>query len=187
MKITNFLLVLTFFILTACGGDENIVNPDATLVGTWKLEEFSVTMTTSSKVSGQTTDVTIDLEGKDLDYELTFSETGYATAGSYGYAGSMEVDGNKTSLDESVSNVSGNGTYTVADDELTSDGAFFDFDFQGFNFDVVQGEVTAKITKLSDKELIFSEDKEETIEQNAGGVAITLTTKQVSKSVWKRK
>lgn len=187
MKITNLLFVLAFFMLTACGGDDNIVNPDATLIGTWELEEFSVDMTTSTEFSGQTTEAVINLEGKDLDYELTFSETAYTTAGSYGYAGSMEVDGNKSSLDESVSNVTGNGTYSVADDELTSDGAFFDFEFQGFNFDAVQGEVTAKITKLSDKELIFSEDKEETIDQNQGGVSISVTTKQVSRSVWKRK
>lgn len=187
MKITNLFVVLTLFILTACGGDENNVNPDAVLAGTWEAQEFTANVTTKTEFSGEVTEMKIDIEGKNLDYQLTISETAYNTEGSYGYEGNMEVGGDKSSFDESVSNVNGNGTYRVEADEFISDGAFFDFDFQGMNIAAAQGETKATILKLTDTELIFSQDEEETIEQTQGGTTFTITSKTESRSVWKRK
>lgn len=187
MKITNFLVLLTLFILTACGGNENNANPEATLTGTWELEEFTVNIETSTAFSGETTEAIINVDGKNLDYRLTFSETDYTTEGSYGYEGDMEVGGNKSSFDLAVSDVTGKGTYTFANDELISDGAFFNLEFQGMNLDVGQDEIKAKITKLSNTELIISQDEEKTIEQTQAGFSITVTSKTVGRSVWKKK
>lgn len=187
MKITNLFVVLTLFILTACGGDENNVNPDVALTGTWEAQEFTANVTTSTAFSGDVTEVKIDIEGKNLDYQLTFSETAYSTEGSYGYEGNMEVGGDRSSFDESVSNVNGTGTYRVEADEFISDGAFFDFDFQGMNIAAAQGETKATIIKLTDTELIFSQDEESTVEQSQGGTTFTITSKTESRSVWKRK
>lgn len=188
MKITNFLVLLTLFILTAaCGGNENNATPEATLTGTWELVEFTANIETSTIFSGATTEAAINIDGKDLDYRLTFSETAYTTEGSYGYEGNMDVAGDKSSFDLAVSDVTGNGTYTLADDELISEGAFFNFEFQGMNIDAGQGETRARITKLSNTELIISQDEEKTIEETQGGFSITVTNKTVSKSVWKKK
>ena len=187
MKITNFLVLLTLFILTACGGNENNVNPEATLTGTWELAEFTANIETSTIFSGETTEAVINIDGKDFDYRLTFSETDYTTEGSYGYEGDMDVAGNKSSFDLAVSDVTGNGTYTLVDDELISDGAFFKLEFQGMNLEVGQGETKARITKLSDTELIISQDEETTIEDTQAGFSVTVTNKIVGQSVWKRK
>jgi len=188
MKITNFLAILTLFILTACGGDEsNTINPDAALTGTWEAQEFTANVTTTTEISGDVTEVKIDIEGKNLNYQLTISETAYNTEGSYGYEGNMEVGGDRSSFDESVSNVNGNGTYRVEESEFISDGAFFDFDFQGMNIAAAQGETKATIIKLTDTELIFSQDEEAIVEQSQGGTTFTITSKTESRSVWKRK
>lgn len=187
MKITNFLVILILFILTACGGNENTPSPEATLTGTWELEEFSANIETSTAFSGTTTEAIINVDGKNLDYRLTFSETAYTTEGSYGYEGNMEVDGDKSSFDLAVSDVTGNGTYTLADDELTSEGAFFNFEFQGMNIDAGQGETKVTITKLSNTELVILQDEEKVIEETQGGFTFTVTNKTVGKSVWKKK
>jgi len=186
MKITNFFVLFTFFILTACGGDESSITPEATLTGTWELQEFTAGVETNTVFDETTTEAIVDIEGKNLDYRLTFSETAYSTEGSYGYEGNMEVDGAKSSFDESISGVMGNGTYTLVDDELISEGAFFNFDFQGMNFDIGQGEVKARITKLSNTELIISQDEENIIEQEQGGITFSVTNKTVSTSVWRK-
>lgn len=63
----------------------------------------------------------------------------------------------------------------------------FELDFQGMNLEAVQGETKAKITKLTNSELIISQDEEKNIEQSTGGVTFIVTTKIVGQSVWKRK
>ncbi|MEM1119297.1 MAG: hypothetical protein AAGJ18_02550 [Bacteroidota bacterium] len=186
MKFTNFLTIFSLFLLVACGGEEGI-SPDATLEGTWELQDFKVDVETALEIDGISTKSAIAIESENPDYELVFSATAYTAAGSYDYKGDVDVDGIKTSLDESVSNVTGNGTYTMSGDEITSDGAFFNFEFEDMDFDLAQEESKVKIEKLTDKELVMVQDETTNESEEVFGSTFSVTAKVKSRSVWKRK
>ena len=186
MKLSQICLIFISFFMVACGGDDGL-DPDTSLIGTWEAQSFTADMETSTDFSGATIEATSNIEGENLNYNLTFSDAAYTTEGAYGIKGEVVVDGSTTNLDQTYTDVSGDGTYTLDGDQLTSNGAFFDIQVNGMDLSAAQGELTVTIEKLSATELIISQDTEETITQTQGGTEIKITAKLKARSVWKRK
>jgi len=196
MKILNFSALILFLLVVACGdGDfinsESGVNPNINaapmLEGTWEAQSFSAMVETEVEAGEETIISTFDIEGQDLDYVLTFTESAYTTAGSYGFGGEAKAGETTIPIEQSYSDVKGEGTYSVSDNEITSNGAFFELTVDGMDLSALQEEVTATIEKLTDSELIFVQDTEQTVTQEEGGVSFMSTSKMKSRSVWKRR
>ena len=85
-----------------------------------------------------------------------------------------------------IRNVTGNGTYSLSGDELTSNGAFFNLEVDGFDTSAFQGEVSVIIEKLTDTQLIIVQDTEDKTTQTIGGATSTSVAKIQARSVWTR-
>jgi len=187
MKISNFLFAGLLLLLASCGEEGISPNPEAQIVGTWTAQSFTASMEATSEFAGTSVNISMDMEGQDMDYLLTFTETDYSAAGTYGIKGSVDAGGGSLiPLDQTYTEVTGDGTYSLNGDEITSNGAFFDFTVEGFDMSMLQGEVKATIEKLTDKELIFVQETEETTSQEVGGEISISTSKIMARSVWKR-
>lgn len=182
IKTLKFLFVsLIIFSLSSCG-DDDMSSPDP-LIGTWKAESFNFTVESTSTVSGTETTVSTVGEGSNLDYELEFTESTFATSGGYSYSISSELDGMViSSTDETVSNVSGSGTYSTSGDLMTIDGSFFEFTFNGADLSSIQGAQTVNFEIQSDNTLIFTQNEQSTTTTQG----VTVTSNVVSTSTWKK-
>lgn len=189
MKLSQICLIFMLFFMTACGNDGDIdeLNPDTTLIGTWEAQSFTVEIESSTEFSGTTSEISINLEGSNLDYDITFSEANFSTEGSYDLNGEIIIDSNTNTVTQSHPNISGNGSYKADGDIITYSGAFLLLDIDGILETDLQENITATIEKLSDTELIITQDLEETITQSEGGSEVKITDKYKSRSVWKRK
>ena len=179
--LTVFALLLTF---SACNNDDDVVTLSSDgLEGNWTAVFFEADVTGSTEFNGETTVSATTIEASSLSYDLTFTDAAFTTSGGYTMGVSSSVDGNvvSTSSDD-YTDVSGSGTYTATDTELTLNGSFFEFEFNGQPFNQANGAQTANYEINADGELVISQN--ETISTTANGV--TSTTTIVSTSRWMR-
>lgn len=163
-------------------GSGNNNNDD--LVGTWNLVEFETSVSTNTNFQGQELSSDIEVYSTTVDYTVTFTETNFNTNGSYSYVADIVANGIEVSGEPyTLENVSGNGSYSTNGNEITTDGSFFEFSFEGMDSSVLDGPQSATFEISSDGQtLTFSQNDTTTDTDSATGV--TTTSSQVSSSVW---
>lgn len=192
----KFLGLLSLFaLLTAftCENeplDTDLSNASTTtnldLVGAWDLQEFSVTLNSSTSFEGQTFSSDIDIASTEVDYVVEFTQSSFVTNGSYSYSTNVVFDGETISSEpQSLENVTGNGTYSTSGDEMTVDGSFFEFEFDGMDNSVLQGEQTANFEISNDGQtLTFTQIETVTETDSMTGTEIVNSVNSIS--VWSR-
>lgn len=190
-KLLSLLCLFTLFFAFTCENepldfDVETGGTDSDLLGEWNLVEFDVEVSTSTNFQGQEISSDIEVYSTTVDYTLNFTENNFTTNGSYSYvadiiANGMNIEGEPYTLE----NVSGSGSYSVNGNEITIDGSFFEFSFEGMDFAELNGEQTATF-EISDngQTLIFSQN--ETTTETDAATGVTSTSTQVSSSVWTR-
>jgi len=178
--IKLFFVFVLILCLSACGDDEDSTSTD--LVGTWAVETFDVNIENSVEVLGITTSIVTDIESTIVDYEISFTASDFTTEGGYSYDITSLSNGIAISeTTETVSNVSGTGTYTTSGDEIIINGSFFEFESAGVDFSALQGEQTANFS-INGNTLTITQDEEMTTEIQGTTSVVNLT----STSVWTR-
>jgi len=183
LKTLKFLFAFALILsLTACGDDEDDTMTSTDLVGVWDAQSFDALSTSTTIVSGMSFTTITEIEGIDIDYELTLNESDFTTVGEYTYTANVNTDGILV-LDTmlSVTNVTGVGTYTTLDDIITTNGALFELEFDGQDLSELQGEANANFS-INGNTLTFVQD-EEMISEIQG---VTTTTVVQSTSTWTR-
>jgi hypothetical protein len=190
-KLSVLLCLFTLFFAFTCENepldfDAETAETETDLLGDWDLVEFDVQVSTSTDFQGQVISSDIDVYSTTVAYTVNFTGSNFTTNGSYSYvadivANGMVVEGEPYTLED----VSGSGTYSVNGNEITIDGSFFEFTFEGMDFAELDGEQTAMF-QITDngQTLIFTQDDTTTETDTATG--LTTTSTQVSSSVWTR-
>ncbi|MEM6725576.1 MAG: hypothetical protein AAF598_16160, partial [Bacteroidota bacterium] len=97
---------------------------------------------------------------------------------SYTITSDLDVDGNTSSSTDDYTNVTGTGTYTATEDELTILGSFFDLTVDGFDFSGF--DTGSQTVNYSIDGNILTISQEETTEDSSGGFTTTSTNSSVS-------
>lgn len=183
LKTLKFLFAFALILsLTACGDDEDDTMNSTDLVGVWDAQSFDVLNTSTTVVSGMSFTTITEVEGIDIDYELTLNESDFTTVGEYSYNANVISDGTPVFNEVlSVTDVTGVGTYTTLDDIITTNGALFELEFDGQDLSALQGEANANFS-INGNTLTFTQD-EEMITETQG---VTTTSVIQSTSTWTR-
>ena len=147
LKSFTILSFSIFFItFTACDNepiDSGIINQsnnsnntgggdNSSFVGDWETISFETQTTTNMTFMGETSISNNEIVGVDMDYIVSFTESAFVTSGNYSMHLITLFNGvEMQNVTETYPDVSGSGTYTTNGNTLTTDGAFFEFDFEG--------------------------------------------------------
>lgn len=191
-KLRSILCLLVLCTVFTCDNepyDGDIIldsNNNEELIGAWNLLEFDVTVNTSSIIDDETIVSDIDIVSTNAAYVLEFSESTFTTQGSYSYNAEIIFDLDLVSEETyTLTDVMGSGMYSTNGNEMTIDGSFFEFEFQGVNNTVLQGEQTTNFEISDDGEtLTFTQNETTTETDNTTGTVITSSTNFTS--VWTR-
>ncbi|WP_299885633.1 hypothetical protein [uncultured Lacinutrix sp.] len=188
-KLSVLFLSLFVLVLSSCenealeGFDSNDGNPFTnSLIGTWTLDDFTSSVNTSTVVNGMPIESDIAINGFNPNYNITFAQNTFSTSGDYEYSVDIDITGQPTmSNNYSLDNVSGAGVYSTNGNQMTVDGSFFEFNFQGVDSSIFEGEQTVTfVISNNGQTLTFSQNETQT--NNTGGVSTTSTN--ISTSVW---
>ncbi len=181
IKIFSFLFLIVM--VSACNNDDESSTNAEDLVGTWRAISFEATNSVAITGTGADVTTSTDITGSNLDYEVTFTESNFSTSGAYDIEATVEVVGvSTTTSNDSYTNVSGNGTYTVDGNMMTIDGSFFELEVDGVDLSAFGEEQTVNWEINSDGNLVITQD--ETDEVTISGVGTTSTV--TSTSVWEK-
>jgi hypothetical protein len=162
-----------------------ITNPTQSILGEWTLVNFEVAISSATELEGTTVETNLAIDSFDPDYDLVFTANTFTTNGSYSYNTSITI-GDQAPINDSytIEDVNGSGTYTTSGNEMTIQGSFFDFTFEGIDDSFLDTEdQTATFTLSADgNTLTFSQNETEV--NNQGGTSVSTTT--VSTSIWSR-
>ncbi|MEM9546121.1 MAG: hypothetical protein AAGA77_09110 [Bacteroidota bacterium] len=177
-KAITVLLVGSFF-LFSCGGDDK-----NGLEGEWEAVSFQAEVSSSTAIEGVAFVSSTIIEGSNLDYVLNLDDGDYTVSGSYDLTVTTGSDLIEEPIvdGQSYSGVSGEGTYSLDEDEITVMGQFFEFDLDGAPIGQSAGTAVAKYTLNGDM-LSFSQMEETMIDF---GGSISTTTIEAT-STWRRK
>lgn len=169
---------------------DNTGTPDETdpnlLLGDWQLVEFSADLNTSTEFMGQTVSSDVQISSTTVNYNLNFTETNFTTNGSYSYETEITANGIEVPQETyTLTDVSGSGSYTTDGNEITIDGSFFEFSFDGMDFDELTGPQTVMF-QFSNNGQTLTFTQNETTTDTQASTGATVTTTQVSTSVWTR-
>lgn len=182
LKSLKFLFAFALILsLSACGDDEDSTS-STDLAGIWEAQSFDLSSETSFEVNGVATSTTTAVTSASVDYELTLTDSDFMTTGGYSYNVNAQSNGMAvidTTL--SVSNVTGQGSYTTSGDVLTTNGSFFEFEFDGADLSAIDGPASSNFS-IDGNTLTLTQDQEMTME--TGG--ITSVTTILSTSIWTR-
>ena len=191
-----FALFCLFTLLTAftCENeplDEDVLaNNGATanteLLGEWNLVEFEVETSTTTEVNGTQLSSDIQIFSTATDYTVNFTADTFTTNGSYSYSSLVVVNGMEIPNEPTtLSNVSGNGTYSINGNEMTVDGQFFEFELEGVDSSVFGEEQTILFQISADgQSLTITQNENQTTTDEATGFETTSAIE--SFSVWTR-
>jgi len=186
MKLLNTIAVCLFFslIIMSCGDDDPMDDPAVKgLDGEWKVTSLTVDLTSTISAVGINLSTTSVGNGKDLDYTLNLDNGNFTTMGSYGLELSTTTSSDPIPnvVSQSYTDVSGSGTYTNTDDEITVNGQLFDFEVDGVSFTQMTGPATASYTVDGDV-LTVTQDEEMT----TSTLGVESIVQMKSESVWAR-
>ncbi len=176
-----FLAFALFCSLASCGNDDDM-NISEDIQGTWSVISFVAETQTSTTVNDQTFTGTSNIEGSNLDYDVTFAVDNFTTNGSYDISSTTTTSGTTQTFNQSYTNVTGVGTYSTSGNVMTIDGTFFEIEVDGFDESLINGEQMTNFEINSNGNLVFSQDETNTTTTNE----ITTTTTIISTSVWER-
>lgn len=189
MKLLKTITTCFFlsFLLFSCGSDDMMMEEEEEkmgLNGDWALQSVDVDVESVTSFQGSEISTNSVGEGKNLDYSLNLDDGNFTTEGAYDFEFSTTSSAIPAPIldTQNYSNVNGSGTYTNTETEITVDGQFFDFEFNGMPFTQSTGPATANYTIVDDV-LTISQDEEMTTVTVVG----TVTSKFTSISVWNRK
>ena len=159
IKLTKMLFVLSLLVLvTACGGNDNGSSTND-ILGTWVSVSFDGNSESTTTFDGTTTTNEACILESNLDYRITFTETGWTTTGGDDVTTTRSVNGMKTAtLTSSNTNVSGSGTYSINGNVMTIDGSFFEFETNGVPTAGTNGPEMADFEINSNGQLVLSQD-----------------------------
>lgn len=164
--------------------NNNDNNPD--LLGTWNLLEFDATVSSTTNFQGQVISSDVAILSTDADYIVNFTNTNFTTDGSYSYTADVTANGiNIPGEPYTLNNVMGSGTYSVDGNEMTVDGSFFEFTFDGMDFEQLQGEQTVNF-QISDDGQTLTFFQDETTTETDVATGSTTTSVISSSSSWSR-
>lgn len=163
-------------------GDTNI-----DLIGTWDLVEFSTTLGNEMDFAGQIITSDLDVYSTETNYILEFTANTFTTNGNYSYNASVIVDGVEFSNEPyTLDNVSGSGSYSTNGNEMTVDGQFFEFSFEGeMDSSALEGEQTATFELSEDGQTLTFTQNEIVVTDDAA-TGTTVTSNVQGSSVWVR-
>lgn len=161
-------------------------NTDSELIGEWNLSSFDISVSTTTNFQGQEISSDIEIYSTTVDYELDFTQNNFNTNGSYSYIADVTANGISVPTESyTLNNVNGSGSYSVSGNEMTVDGSFFEFTFEGMDFAELDGEQTANFEITNNGQTLTFSQNETTNEIDATTGA-EITSSVVSTSVWTR-
>lgn len=163
--------------------NNNNSNGDASLIGTWDLVSLDLDMTSSFDPGTGMVITDLIVESTEVDYQVTFTETNFNTEGGYSYNTQIETAGMVLNDSYSIDDVSGSGTYYTEGNQITTQGSFFEFTFEGMDDSIFEDEQTGTYQISADGQtLTFSHDQT-TVSTDAG---YEIEIDVVSTSVWQK-
>lgn len=190
-KLSALLCLFTLFFAFTCENepldfDAETGETDVELLGEWNLSEFTAEVSTSTEFQGQQISSDVEVYSTTVDYTLNFTESNFNTNGSYSYIASVTVNGTEVPQEPyTLTDVSGSGGYSVNGNEMTTDGAFFEFTFEGMDFSELDEGQTATF-QISDNGQTLTFSQSDTTTQTDPATGAVVTSSQVSSSVWTR-
>lgn len=183
LKLTKLFFALSLIaFMSACSNDDD-ASSSTELEGTWKAVSFSLNTNTSTEVMGSTVESVVTALGSNFDYSLVFTSAAFTTSGGYDLETSGSTAGQAiTPMTSSYSDVDGAGTYTTSGNEMTVNGSFFTFDFNGVPYTGSNGPQTVNYEINSNDQLVFTQD--ETTTTTTSGTTVTATV--TSSSTWEK-
>lgn len=169
--------------VSACesGGDES---PSTSLIGTWTAVSLEADVESTSSFNGTNITTTSIATGSDFNYDLTFTETSFTSSGSYTVSSTVSINGGPSqTVTSDFSNVSGSGTYTSTEDELTLIGAFFSLESNGLPAQTSGQAQMASYEINGNGELVISQEETMTLTQSG----VTTSVNAMVTSRWARK
>jgi len=155
----------------------------ADLIGTWNLVSFDLDMTNSFDPGTGMMVTDLIVESTEVDYQVTFTATNFNTEGWYSYNTQIETAGMVLNDSYTMEDVTGSGTYTTDGNQMTTQGSFFEFTFEGMDDSMFDEEQTGTYEISADGQtLTFSQD-ETTVNTDAG---YDIEIDVVSTSIWQK-
>ncbi|WP_439152623.1 hypothetical protein [Winogradskyella sp.] len=165
--------------------DAESFDADPELLGEWNLISFDASVSTSTNFQGQQIESDVEINSTTVDYTLNFTQSNFNTNGSYSYIADVTANGIDIPAEPyTLTDVNGNGSYSVSGNEMTIDGSFFEFSFEGMDFAELQGEQTVTFQITDNGQTLTFSQNDTTTETDPTGA--TVTSFQVSTSVWSR-
>jgi len=160
-------------------------NPSSSSIeGEWTLVSFDLSVNTVTDALGNVIETDIVVDSYDPNYNVVFTSNTFTTNGSYSYNTEVTVLGITTTDSYDMENVSGSGTYTTSGNEITVNGSFFEFTFDGIDDSIFnQDEQTVTYSISNGGNTLTFNQNETTVDDSSG---FTVTTTQVSTSIWNR-
>lgn len=182
-KTTLFCLFAILF-LFSCGDDETMVVVDNDLNGTWTARSWTATISSSTTGGGINQSVESSFSGTSFDYDLVFDNGDFTTSGDYSYTFSLVGAGLNQTGAQDIDNVSGQGTYTNTDSQITLEGRIFEYSANGIMSVAATDEATVVDYEINaDGDLVISYLATITDAQ----MGFTTVSNIVDQSVWERK
>lgn len=183
MKFLQFFFALSLVLFFASCTDDDDITTNDELIGTWEATFFDANIDSSTELNGIFNTSNSAISSSNLNYRLTFTENEFTTEGSYDITVVSSTEGMVfNTTNSSLTDVMGDGTYTVDGDQITTMGPFFTFEANGMSGAAGDEGQTATFEINSNGELIFTQDEEMT-STNSG---VTTTSIIRSNSTWQR-
>ena len=187
-SLTVLLLSIFFITFVSCdneplddglNGNNNNVNNNL-FIGDWEIITFETETATEITFMNQTTLSDTEIVGFDMDYVVTFTENTFLTAGDYSMRLILTLNGMEMqNADQTYNNVSGSGSYSTNGNILTTDGSFFEFEFQGVDTSEYSGPQTIQFAFSNGGQTLTTIQQQE-ISENQGGIETTTIVNSVT-------
>lgn len=161
-------------------------NPNNSLIGTWIAQSFQANITnTITAANGDETIVNLDVEGANLNYNVTFSESNFSTIGGYDMLTTLTINGTENPQQTTNNtDVTAEGAYSTSGNMMTISGAMFNLSVDGIDTSGFENEQMVTYTISDNGQQLTLTQNEDTTENIDGGGTIRNVT--VSTSVWMR-
>ncbi len=182
------LLAFSIFVITFISCDNEPLDSGLTerndntnaFIGDWEIVTFETETATEITFMGQTTTSDTEIDGLDMDYIVTFTENTFTTAGDYSMHLILTLNGMEMqNLIQSYNNVSGSGYYSTDGNILTTDGSFFEFEFQGVDTSEYSGPQTIQFAFSNGGQTLTTLQQQE-ISENQGGIETTTIVNSIT-------